>query len=408
MNVLNFIKKNGIETIVSQYKLKHKIQMIDDNKKYHILNYSNNKMDEVTNQCRGIVLKETDSDFTIVYNCMERALGEYVAKRINKQSAATIESCNLVEKIDGSFIKLYWDENKWNLGTRSFAVLDETNTFILSFLKGLSDRDIDSNTNSSAVIFKTVSELSDYLIKYDLPKENSYMFETVGPDNTIVVEYKEYSNYFLNCVNTNTGIYCNTPDVLLEALPSLKVPQIIFKTNTFKIEDVEHYLNIKDLLCNGDKSKLLEGFIAYSSGDNPKPIYKIKSQLYCKYSSDKDVPLSIKSFDSAIIYFKNKTVPGDDVDLQIREYYNEIEIYYNNYVNIINTLGLKHENAEPNTFGELQDKYHGIIFSQLVKLLKTKVLDTNTITIIFFNFIQRNSFAKFKEIIDNHSECLVV
>ena len=389
MNVLNFIKQHGLDELKTKYPIKIKTQMVRDNVFYHTLNYLTQLSDDIVSQCRGLVIKEekplldeNDSTFSIVYNCNRRTEGEYVAKKISKCKASLIEECDLVEKIDGSFIKLFWDEGRWNFGTRSFAFLDETNTFVGSFLKGTRG-------------FETTTNLSIHLDEIGLPKENSYMFEVTGPDITIIVEYKEYGIYILNVANTETGVFVETPEILYKALPGLKTPKTIFKSGSFSVEQIEIYLNNMDMLSyhstsdatgatddtttgatddtatddtttgatvaidSIDRTKLFEGFIAYHNGT---PLFKIKSSLYCKLGRGDNIPNVAKIFDIALSHFKNKVDPEEGTE--ISPIYTDITETFDKYHNtVINATKIVGETL-PKEYNNIKKKWHGLVFSQ--------------------------------------------
>jgi hypothetical protein len=85
------------------------------------LNYSqidSPKMNPIVIECRGLILhKDT---FEVVAGCFPRFFNMGEALEINDRFDWSCISAN--EKVDGSFIQLYWFDSRWNVATRgSFA-----------------------------------------------------------------------------------------------------------------------------------------------------------------------------------------------------------------------------------------------------------------------------------------------
>lgn len=377
MNVLNFVKQNGLEALKTQYSIKIKTQVVNDKISYHILNYSTKSMNDIVSSCRGLVLKEdTQNGFSIVYNCNKRTKGEYMVKKISPESVKEIESCDLAEKLDGSFIKLFWDEGRWNLGTRAFAFLGETNVYVSSFFKAIG-------------FTGTVEEFSKHLDDVGLPKENSYMFEVVSPINQIIVKYSNFETYALNVINTSTGDFVPVPEILQIAFPKIKTPQVFFKSGEFTIEDVELFLLKRDSGYNNDRKNLFEGFIAYNQ--EGVPIYKIKSSLYCSLYKTPFDPEKVKNFDLALAHFKKNMEPEME---NVKIVYNDINEMFNKCVKVIEMAIDVILKSPKNEYNNLKNKYGKFIFCNAIKMRSG--IDVNTIRNAYSECLQKSSLEDFK------------
>lgn len=206
-----------------------------------IYNYSQatqyeNKWDEVTLMCRGLIL---DSEFNII----ERPFGKFfnISEHVSefKPDIPNLPF-EVYDKLDGSLGILYWDGDKPYIASRG------------SF-------------NSEQALAGTEILYENYVDSFkNLDKSKTYVFEIIYSSNRIVVDYGNTCDLFLlGVIDKQTG----------EDLPLSNYQNIGFKT-------VERIDGIKDF----DKLKSLElenkeGFvIKYSNGFR----MKLKFDEYCR------------------------------------------------------------------------------------------------------------------------------
>ena len=306
MNIIEFIHQHGIEHLASTHKVKVKNQH-----PYYTLNYTSQNGGSLSDFCRGVVLKcndESTQRWSVVYNCMPR-----IPEKPPKRSSSLIEACDLVEKVDGSFIKLWFDDGIWHVGTRSTASVDETqSTQVAEFLAGII---ID---NGSLKHPRTVSELNKHLVEFGLDQTLSYMFEVTGPGNKIILDYKKTRTFALNAIVTQTGQFVSR-DTLKEKLEEaglyVHYPEVVFEAGKFTLDQISRHLRVMDSYKN-----FIEGYVAYTK--EGVPICKIKSDLYVKMSSTPSKDLTPRFF--AMNCFKNELTPALDQPIEIFDAYVKI------------------------------------------------------------------------------------
>jgi len=112
---------------------------------------------------------------------------------VQEQYAADIDwnTAKVLEKIDGSLIKLYWYNGKWTFATSSTC--DATEASVAGY-KGVTYRDIIARAdNYSRIPFD------------DLNKNRTYLFELVSPMTQVVIRYDKTSLYYLASFDNMTG-----------------------------------------------------------------------------------------------------------------------------------------------------------------------------------------------------------
>lgn len=349
MNTLEYLNSPNasIDLLVKEYNLKHKVQG-----PFNILNYkTQNDSRIISRECRGLVLVQDESTWKIAYNCMKRTFGEYVAKGISPESKTTIESCNLVVKVDGSFIKLFHHGDKWHLGTRSFASLDCTDTFVKSFLRGIGH---------------TMETFQEACTKLD--KNVSYMFETTGPTNNIVVKHTTYGVHFLNATVTSTGVPCGdiVSSLVTQVFPTVQIPQTIFKAGEFTIYQVEQYLEDSDA-ASPDGECQLEGFIAYNK--EGEPLFKIKSARY--YHLARLSSISAVAAAKAL-FLVDETPPTDQAVL---EAYIALQLEYAVFVNQVERVYQENAGIKPQEYNNLRRAVGPQVFVRVLARVKYPDMD---------------------------------
>ena len=187
--LLKFINSNpNWEDYLSNPPFNIKIKHEDE---YVILKYSQLESDfsrEIVRECRGLILKKENDKYRAV--CVPffkfGNYGESYADTIDWKSA------RVQEKVDGSLIKVWWDDDYWHVST---------NGTIDAFNAPLNNGD-----------FETFGDLFLYTLNKNgggnlfnfLDKNYTFMFEMVGPANRVTIEYKDFDLYCLGCRNNIT------------------------------------------------------------------------------------------------------------------------------------------------------------------------------------------------------------
>lgn len=153
---------------------------IDRDYGYILFKYDQHKSDlslPEVQEARGIIFKEE----TMELKC-------YPLKKIfdmGEKNAAHIDWTNVTveEKIDGSFIEVWYDDKIWHIST---------NEKIDAFKCLLPNNELKEHKSLGHLF---ISVFNTFLFP-DLDKTYCYMFEVVSPENKIVVPYK-YARVFL-------------------------------------------------------------------------------------------------------------------------------------------------------------------------------------------------------------------
>jgi hypothetical protein len=307
MTTLDYINTIGIDGFLEYYPFRQKIQ-----KQFSILNYKQREDSYVDDDIvflknRGMILKKTNNspdEWTIVYRCLNLPILKYNANNVSKYAKKVIEQCDVIEKIDGIFVKLFFD-TKWHIASKLYASLNESSPCVSAFLKAF--KTVDNET------FTNVNDLSDYLVKINLPTTISYMFEVVGPNIIVNTKYNDYKIFAIYANETESGRVVNNLKSMMETRGIyMEYPKVYFKANEFKYEDIIEMLDNNDKLVCGkitDKSKLLEGVVIYNNKDNI--VCTIKSKLYISMNERK-LKLARFYMYIALSIFKNE--PNDNTE----------------------------------------------------------------------------------------------
>lgn len=185
LNVVSFIKNHSdwkelLTTEPYYIQIKRKDSLV-------MFNYTQGASQpcEIVNECRGLILDESD-DFKVI------RYGFYRFYNFCEPGAAKvdIDSLQVLEKIDGSLIMIYWYENRWHISTRATFDCDNTPT------------PCDENDTFGRLVrlalFKQNVEL------YSLDKDYTHCFELVSPKTRVIINYPETKLYYLMSRNNNT------------------------------------------------------------------------------------------------------------------------------------------------------------------------------------------------------------
>ena len=249
---------------------------IKDDGKYTIIKYNqlfSDFKEPIVREARGLIIKKSGYAFKLV--CMPftkffalgdpNALGDL--KSLYMKRKWLVE-----EKVDGSLIKLFYDEGKWNIATN--GTIDA------------SKAEVQEGENSEfpnyLALFKYASK--DKIDYSKLNQHYTYMFELVSPENKVVCAYNTSTIYYLGRRNIKTlkeVSYFEDDCLGLEKCKRPRCTVIYPKTSPKKaMAELKHKV---DSLTTSDEN--FEGVVI--SDEGLKSRIKIKSSEYLRLSKIK-------------------------------------------------------------------------------------------------------------------------
>ena len=216
MELLNFVNgnKNWRDTLQKPpYSL-----TIKEDGPYVLLKYNQYASDfnsPIVREARGCILRPAANGEWI---CVARALDKF--GNYGESYAATERmhwdiGVEVQEKIDGSLIKIWYDEGRWHISTNgtidAFKVMTQANRLNFGELF------VRTYTNKAA---STLADFQHFILKWD--KNLCYWFELVAPeDNPVVVRYGCDMVYFLGARNMKTGNEISFSNHCANSLPEM-------------------------------------------------------------------------------------------------------------------------------------------------------------------------------------------
>lgn len=257
MKVLDFIRNNNDWRVLLKKDYKINIQ---EEEPYILLKYSNKAdfHDEIVKECRGLILKKIYAngkiDYQVVCYPFQKFFnfGEYGTLDFFKNEN---ELYSVTAKIDGSLMKLFFDDGKWHLSTNGRIDAFKTPAF----------RNVTFGDAFVEALGKYGFTYSDFLSK--LLKNETYLFELVTPYNCLTVDYNDkYYIYYLASYDNFTFSELNERSYLCNFID---VPSIFF---TKDVDEILEY--VKSLPKNN------EGVVVQRISDKQR--VKIKTEWFVK------------------------------------------------------------------------------------------------------------------------------
>lgn len=194
MKLLEMIAGKSFEEIKALFSAPPYSLLVKDDGPYYLLKYNQIESDmsqEVVRECRGIILRKDNNK--VVCHPFDRFFnyGEVHAAEIDWSSA------RVQDKLDGSIIKVWYDDNEWHVSTN--GVIDAKKainpidlSFYSMFIEGL----------QNAIQEPDVS-FEEFCMQ--LNPEYTYMFEMTHPANRMVVRYEIPMIYHIGTRNNASG-----------------------------------------------------------------------------------------------------------------------------------------------------------------------------------------------------------
>lgn len=145
----------------------------------------------IVRESRGIIFRKGEWEYPVCHAFDKFGnYGESYAPEIDWPTSF------VTEKVDGSLIKVWYDNNEWHIST---------NGTIDAFKAELNDIKLPNFGVYFQCALKNYFDSFENLVK-GLKKDFTYMFELVGPYNRVVVPYEEPDLYFLGARDKFTRI----------------------------------------------------------------------------------------------------------------------------------------------------------------------------------------------------------
>lgn len=170
LNVIKFLRENSLSALEEKYFIKFTRHNKYNNLVLLKYNQINSPVNEITKECRGIILDENNNWNVISFPyCRFFNYGEGNASNIDWKSA------RVYEKIDGSLMTLYYYNNEWHVS--SSGVPDATGNIM------------GTETIFSELFWKVWKQMGYTVDNADT--NCCYMFELMTPYNRVVVKHKD-------------------------------------------------------------------------------------------------------------------------------------------------------------------------------------------------------------------------
>lgn len=142
---------------------------------YFILNYSqieSNFNEKIVRECRGIIFRKDEDNYVCVCRAFDK-FGNY-GESYSDVKDLDWKTARVVEKVDGSIIKMWFDRGEWHIST---------NKTIDAFKAKVGDYD----TTFGDLFVKAVTNFEK--LKKDALEAYTYIFELVSPESQVVIPY---------------------------------------------------------------------------------------------------------------------------------------------------------------------------------------------------------------------------
>ena len=249
MQVLDYIKENGIQKLNEEFSIM--VKLYDEG--LYVLNYdqiNSPKAHPIVMECRGLII---DHSFNIVSRSLDRFFN--LGEQPDTQVHLDWTKAECAEKVDGSLIKIYNWKGIWYCSTRGTAFAESNCNFGDSF---------------KSLIFKALDcddEIEfQHLCNLWLDSDWTYILELTCRENRVVKSYDGYTLHYLASRHNQSGEFGD--DYEKQAALMIGVREI----NTFKFSSVDDCINTAKHLPD-----LEEGYVVYQDGE---PVCKVKSPAY--------------------------------------------------------------------------------------------------------------------------------
>lgn len=202
------------------YNIKIKDEGIYTILRYNQIAANTDWFNPIVRECRGIIIN--NQTLSVVCHAFDRFYNysEPYADEIDWASATAME------KVDGSIIKVWADGNQFHISTN--GAIDAYDVDITSFVGGK------GKTTFGDKAMLIIAEKPIYNFAPTLVNGDTHIFELIGPENKVVIDYPEDNLVYLGSRNIETNEeyqneilakYFDTPDTY--KISGLTVDQIL-------------------------------------------------------------------------------------------------------------------------------------------------------------------------------------
>lgn len=251
MHVVDYIKANGLDKLVEEYKI-----VVTDYPDRVVLNYNqieSPRFNPICDECRALILRK--GTWEVLARSFDRFYN--IGEQGDKQKPIDIFYTDILQKLDGSLLSLYFDGLEWCVSTRKMA-----------FAEGATNLGITFKQLFNEASYKTkLWNYLDMFRDFDSIKENTFVFELTSPANRVVTPYAETEITLIAVRNKVTGREIGTiPLNYLAETMGVKRPKIYSFKTMQEVIDGANALNSMD-----------EGFVMVSQFNEPDgSFYRLK------------------------------------------------------------------------------------------------------------------------------------
>lgn len=252
LKVQEYLKTNSLEQLTEELGIK--IREYDDRVCLNYCMINSPKHNDITKECRGLVLSLPD--FKIVRRCFDRFFNYSECPELEKDFDIT--RAIAVEKIDGSLLPVYCYKNNWEIGTRGSAFAEV-------------ETEMGDNFRDLALkAFQQNEEGFQNFCNYTLNPDYTYIFELTSLSNKIVKFYSEIPQvWILGARNNSTGKYMSYDDLD----KTFNCFEFVKKPKRFKFDTIKSLLEASKHLKDLD-----EGYVCHDLVSGIR--LKVKSPTY--------------------------------------------------------------------------------------------------------------------------------
>lgn len=281
--------------------------MIRDDGEYTLLKYNQLFCDfneQIVREARGLIIKKEGKRYIPV--CIPYTkffcLGDPNARR-DIRKLAHRKYWHIQEKIDGSLIKLWFDNGKWHVSTNGTIDANKAPLqFPINNIKTYYDE-----------FMYAAKDKVDFSL---LDKQYTYMFELVGLENKVIVPYDKENIYYLGRRNNLTLLETPYEEDKCIGITCLRPKQLkVFIGDVPKKKAFNELIYMTNKLTTNDTN--FEGFVV--SDKHLKTRIKTKSLEYMKlfkmkgngiYSPKKILLMILDSKDDDVLSFFPEYTPA--------------------------------------------------------------------------------------------------
>jgi T4 RnlA family RNA ligase len=257
MLVVDYIRSNGIEALKEEFGIKVRLEG-----RLMVLNYcqiESPKTHPIVMECRGLILEQ--ETLRVVSRSFDRFFN--LGEALDTMPAIDWSKAEVFDKVDGSLIKIYNYNNRWEIATRGTAFAD-----VPCGDWGITFRELVYN----ALGVENDGDFQSLMTRSLMMHHMTYIFELTSVENRVVKHYDGYKLHFLAARDNRTYEYHSEleREWLFGEVSGMK--DRISNPKVYKFDTPEACQEASRSLKDLD-----EGYVVYQNGI---PICKVKSPAY--------------------------------------------------------------------------------------------------------------------------------